>query len=106
MAVTITDQGFYISSSMEIIKGTNDKAPSIVLMEDGTYNFAELSKKLFEIKKEASKEFSDTDRVVIQAEPDINYQLLVSTMDATRSIVVDDQKISLFPDVSLAAGVI
>ena len=106
LAVTITEQGFFISSSMAILRGANAKEPTIALMKDGNYNFSELSKKLFEIKTEASKMFSDTDKIVIQAEPNINYQLLVTTMDATRNIVIDHQKIFLFPDVSLAAGVI
>ena len=106
LAVTITDQGYFISSSMTVVKGKENNAPSIGLKEDGTHNYEELSKKLLEIKKEASEEFSDTDKIVIQAEPEINYQLLVATMDATRNIIIDSQKIPLFPDVSLAAGVI
>ena len=106
LAVTITKQGFFVSSSMSILRGANDKEPSIPLTVDGNYNFEELSKKLHEIKKQALEIFSDTDKVVIQAEPDINYQMLVTTMDATRNIIIDNQKISLFPDVSLAAGVL
>ena len=106
LAVTITEDGYYISSSMEIMKGTVKGAPTIPLKEDGSYDFEQLSRKLYEIKKKANGEFSDTNNIVIQADPDISYQLLIDTMDASREIVINHRKISLFPDVSLAAGVI
>ena len=106
VAVTITDQGFFISSSLEILRSAEKGKPSIPLMEDGNYNFEELANKLYEMKNQALGKFSDTDKIVIQAEPYVDFQLLVNTMDATRTIVVDQQKISLFPDVSLAAGIL
>ena len=79
---------------------------SIAISENGDYNFDELSKKLFEVKQKAIGSFSDVDKIVIQAEPDINYQVLVSTMDAARSIIMESKTYTLFPDVSLAAGII
>ena len=82
------------------------EAPSVPLMEGGNHNLEALANKLLEIKKETADKFPDTNKIVIQAEPQINYQLLVATMDATRSIVVNQEKISLFPDVSLAAGIL
>jgi len=106
LAITITDQGFIISSSLAILKGDENGGPSITKMESGEYNFEELSKELYEIKRKAIGTFSDSEKIVIQAEPEINYQILISTMDAARSIVVDERLYSLFPDVSLAAGVI
>ena len=106
LAVTVTEEGFYISSSIEIVRSANDPGPSILLSDSGSYNFSALAEKLLEIKKEALKKFSDTENIVIQAEPDINYQLLIDTMDAAREIIVDKQKFVLFPEVSLAAGVI
>lgn len=106
LAITITDQGFIISSSLAILKGDAKGGPSITKMESGEYNYQELSRQLFEIKRKAIGTFSDNDKIVIQAEPEVNYQILVSTMDAARSIVVDERLYSLFPDVSLAAGVI
>ena len=106
LAVTITDRGFFISSSLAILRNTNGEGPSIPRQENGTYNFEDLSTKLFEIKKKAIGNFSDTEKIVIQAEPEIDYQLLVSTMDAARSINREEKQFTLFPDVSLAAGVI
>ncbi len=106
LAITITDKGFFISSSLAILRSSDGAGPSIPRNENGDYDFADLSAKLFEIKKKAIGNFSDTEKIIIQAEPEIDYQLLVNTMDAARSITRDDKKYTLFPDVSLAAGVI
>lgn len=106
LAITITDKGFFISSSLAILRSSDGAGPSIPRNENGDYDFADLSVKLFEIKKKALGNFPDTDKIIIQAEPEIDYQLLVTTMDAARSITRDDKKYTLFPDVSLAAGVI
>jgi biopolymer transport protein ExbD len=106
LAITITDRGFYISSSLAILKSLDGAGPTIPLTETNEYNFEELSKKLYEIKKKALNSFSDIDKIIIQAEPDVKYQLLVNAMDAARSIKIDDRTYNLFPEVSLAAGVI
>lgn len=106
LAVTITDQGFFISSSLAILKNINGQGPTIQITENGGYDFEELSKKLYELKRKALGNFSDTEKIVIQAEPQIIYQLLVNTLDAARSITVEDKTYTLFPEVSLAAGVI
>lgn len=106
LAVTITDQGFFISSSLAILRNLNGEGPTIPLSENGEYNFEELSRKLYELKRKALGNFSDTEKIVIQAEPQINYQLLVSTLDAARSVSIEDKTYTLFPEVSLAAGVI
>ncbi len=106
LAITITEKGFYLSSSLAILKTGGKDGPTIPNFEDGAYDYDMLAQRLFEIKKEAVGKFTDIEKIVIQAEPDISYQVLVSTMDASRNIVVDDRKYTLFPDVSLAAGII
>ncbi|MEE4310789.1 MAG: biopolymer transporter ExbD [candidate division KSB1 bacterium] len=106
LAVTITDRGFYLSSSQAILKSSENNGPTIPNLADGSYDYDALANKLLEIKQSATGRYSDTERIVIQAEPDINYQVLVSTMDSSRKIVVDGREVILFPDVSLAAGVI
>ncbi|UCE05889.1 MAG: biopolymer transporter ExbD [bacterium] len=106
LAVTITEQGFFISSSLAIFKNEEGEGPTISLNENGEYNFEELSRKLYKIKMKALKNFSDTEKIVIQAEPKINYQLLVNTLDAARSCSIENKTYTLFPEVSLAAGVI
>jgi biopolymer transport protein ExbD len=106
LTVSITDRGFYISSALDGLKVGAENGPTIPKQEDGSYDFEVLSQKLYEVKKQAQNAFPDTEAIVIQAERDIGYQILVSTMDAARSISVDGRLITLFPAVSLSAGVI
>ncbi len=103
LAVTITNKGFYLSSSTAILK-TGD-GPSIPL-NNGEYDYAMLAEKLFEIKKKAAGRFKDNNSVIIQAEPNIAYQTLVSTMDASRLIKMNGEKMSLFPNVSVSAVIL
>ena len=74
-------------------------------MADGSYDFAKLGEDLYEIKKQAEGIFPDADRVIIVAEPEIDYQTVVSTMDAARSFKVENMPYPLFPTVSLSATV-
>jgi len=101
LAVTITDQGFYISSSSAVLQ-KKKKGPSIPKV-DGEYDYELLAKTLYSIKKKAAGRFKDTNAIIIQAEPKVNYQTLVSTMDASRSIKVDNNRVLLFPEVSVSA---
>ena len=101
LAVTITDQGFYISSSSAVMQ-KKKKGPSIPKV-DGEYDYELLTKTLYSIKKKAAGRFNDMNAIVIQAEPKVAYQTLVSTMDATRSIKVDNNRVLLFPEVSVSA---
>ncbi len=103
LAITITDHGFFISSKAAILK--QGKGPSVP-KRDGMYDFAALSEKLYEIKQKAAGRFEDDESVVIQAEPEVDYQTLVSTMDAARSIKVKDQQVLLFPKVSVSAALL
>lgn len=103
LAVTITDKGFFLSSAAGILK--TEQGPSIAKV-NGEYDYAQLSQRLYEIKQKAMGRFKDTDSIVIQAEPQIDYQTLVSTMDASRSISIEDRQISLFPRVSFSASVL
>lgn len=104
LAVTVTDRGFFISSSMAVLSGLKKNEPSIPLVNNN-YDFETLTRKLYEIKQKATGKFPDTEQIVIMAEPEIDYQTLISTMDATRSIVVNGRRDRLFPDVSLSAGI-
>ena len=104
LTVTITDRGFFISSSMAVLGGESAGEPSIPLTEDG-YDFEALSQQLLQIKAKARERFPDHEHIIIMAEPDIDYQTVVSTMDATRSINQNGTVVELFPAVSLSAGV-
>jgi biopolymer transport protein ExbD len=103
LTVTITDRGFFISSSMAVLAGDQVGEPSISLI-NGEYDYNALSVKLLELKGKAS-EFPDSEHIIIMAEPEIDYQTIISTMDATRSYHVGDRAFVLFPEVSLSAGI-
>ncbi|MDZ7266937.1 MAG: biopolymer transporter ExbD [candidate division KSB1 bacterium] len=106
LTVSITDQGFYISSAAAVLTGATATGPTIPIGSNGEYNFDALSQKLYEIKQKVGNGFSDAESIVIQAENKIRYQVLVSTMDAARSIRVNGTPVLLFPQVSLSAGII
>jgi biopolymer transport protein ExbD len=104
LAITITDKGFYLSSNSAVLQDKKD-GPSIPKNGD-SFDFETLTKRLYEIKKKAEGHFDDADAIVIQAEPDIDYQTLVTTMDASRSIMVEGEERLLFPNVSVSAVVL
>ncbi len=115
LTISITARGFYLSSALTVLHGKDATAPSgaqagtagptIPAKTDGEYDFAELSKKLLEVKQKAQGIFPDADAIVLQAEKDIKYQTLVDTMDAARMIEIDGKVVELFPRVALSAGV-
>jgi len=106
LTITITAEGFYLSSSRAILKKPETGGPTISLNADGEYDFETLSQQLYDIKRKIIGTPQETKRIILQAEADIEYQILVSTMDAARDIEVDDVLIELFPDVSVSAGII
>ncbi len=106
LVVSITDQGIYISSALARPEAPASHRPAIPILADGDYDYQTLSRLLYEIKQKAGKSFADPESVVIQAEPKIRYQVLVSAMDAARSIRLGEKTVSLFPNVALSAGVI
>ena len=106
LTVSITGDGFYISNALDSRDAENAVEPAIPLKADGSYNFARLSEVLLQIKEQAEGKFSDLQTIIIKAEANVSYQALVSTMDASRSVRIGNRKISLFPEVSLSAGVI
>jgi biopolymer transport protein ExbD len=106
LTVSISDSGFYISTSMAILRGEDDRGPAIQLSSDGSHDFEELSERLYEIKRRIVGSTNDTNKIIIQAEPNIDYQTLISTMDASRSVVIEEREYNLFPVVTLSAGVL
>lgn len=104
LAVTITDRGFFISSSLAVLAGENEGEPSIPKY-NGEYDFDRLSVQLYEIKIKAENRFPDADHIILMAEPDVDYQTVVSTMDAARSLIVNGGMVELFPEVSISASV-
>ena len=105
LTVTITDEGFYLASSLAVARGSGGQGPSIPRLENGEYDFDELNRNLYEIKKTATGVFKDADQVIIVAEPDIDYQTVVSAMDAARMFNSAQEQLPLFPAVSLSATI-
>lgn len=105
LTVTITDKGFFISSSLAVLAGEKESEPTIPLMNE-EYDFQKLSMKLYKIKKKAMGRFPDSEHIIIMAEPEIDYQTVISTMDAARSVKLESENKVLFPEVSLSAGVL
>lgn len=104
LTVTVTDQGFFISSSLAVLSGTDANKPSIPLV-DGEHDFEMLTEKLYEIKQKSGSKFGDTNEIIIMAESDITYQIIVQTMDASRQIEIEGKIIPLFPNVSFSARI-
>lgn len=104
LAVTITSQGLYLSSSQSILQ-TKDGS-TIPILADGNYDFETLSSLLLEVKLKILNGPLDTKRIILQAEPNIEYQVLVSTMDACRTKPTDEGIYELFPNVSVSAGIL
>jgi biopolymer transport protein ExbD len=105
LTVTITVDGFYISSSKAVLRGAQGSGPTIPKQSDGSYDYNHLSQKLYEIKKKITGGPQDTKRIILQAESTIEYQIFVSTMDASRSIEIDSNQYELFPQVAVSVGI-
>lgn len=118
LSISITENGFTLSSAMAILRGEQGDAVSIPIKENGAYDYVKLNKQLMELKTRVENKFKDTNKVIIMAEPDIDYQILVSTMDAARTpfnpdtVTVEStnriwkQTDILFPEVSISAGIV
>jgi len=106
LVISITDQGIYISSALSAREKLPNRKPTIAVRADGEYDYQALSRQLYEVKQKAGNNFADPESIVIQAEPKVRYQILVSVMDAARSIRLGEKIVSLFPNVALSAGVI
>jgi len=118
LTISITDSGFTLSCSMTILRGPDEDAVSVPLKNNGTYDFELLNRQLMIIKTRIEGEYTDSKRVIVMAEPGIDYQTLVSTMDAARApfrsqVVSHESKErkwhpndELFPEVSISAGIV
>lgn len=136
LAVIITSKGFNILHSFRKeppISGAVD-----IPFKDGAYDFAQLNKKLGEVKKMALLEvlrtlkadlsdniplitlyseylkhdfsgmklFEDHESIKIVAEDKIKYQAVVSVMDAARGLTTENGNVTMFPNVSIAGGIV
>lgn len=112
LTVSISEKGFTIACSGGVMFegcklapngeftdcAPGNKVPTLP-SKNGQYDYAGLTKKMREIKSNSAA--SNETKVIVNANPEIVYEILVNTMDAIRN---DGPKL-LFPDVLLAAGV-
>ena len=100
LTIAVTDKGFTLAGVGAVLGG-GDKGqadgPTIPKKGDGTYDYDGLTKKLAQIKDS----FPDETKVIINAEPAIQYDVIVKVMDASR----EANGRTLFPDVILSAGI-
>ncbi len=106
LTITITPKGFYLSTSRAVLRDQQTGGPTIPILSDGNYDYAKLSSHLYEIKRKISGTAFDSKRVIVQVAMEIEYQVLVDTIDAARSIRVENKQYELFPDVVISAGMI
>jgi biopolymer transport protein TolR len=98
LTVQISDKGFTVAASGAVLY-ENDvpgKVPTIP-NKGSDFDYLGLAQKMKVIKDN----FQDETKVIINANPDIRYEILVNAMDAIRQ---EGPRI-LFPDVLLSAGV-
>jgi biopolymer transport protein TolR len=106
LTVAISKKGYYVAATGGVLGGVaeavpgapiGEGAPTIPKLPDGTLDYAALTNKMKEIKTS----FPDESKIIIAAEPDIQYEWLVGTMDAVRETPADRKL--LFPDVTLGS---
>ena len=108
LTVAIGKQGFFIAGAGGVLgadaKETDTKRPPTVpLRADGKYDYEALSRELAVIKEKFPAETA----VILSADADIVYDILIHTMDACREIAVKQpdgrtERKQLFFDVSLS----
>lgn len=95
LTVAITANGF-------LIGGIEDKKIPDIKLKNNEYDYSKLSIELKKVKDM----YPTNENIVLLIEPDIEYDVIVHTMDATREIKQGEKTIALFPAVSLADSII
>ena len=104
LTVLISKKGFYVAATGGVVgqqqaeANPSEAAPSIPKKADGTYDYIALTESMVNVKKE----FPSESKVIVGAEGDIPYEVLVQTMDAIRETPGRERKL-LFTDVTLGA---
>lgn len=108
LTCAISKKGFFLAASGGVLPGQTEAAaapepgqensapPTIPVKADGTFDYPALTEKMKEIKTA----FPNESKLILAADPDTAYEIVVGTMDATRETT--DHKL-LFPDVTLAS---
>lgn len=107
LTVAIGRQGFYVAGAGGVL-GPDAPAPDAmrpptIPLRDGKYDYATLSEQMNRIKDR----FPNETAVILSADPDVVYDVLIQTMDACREVSVrtadgKSERKPLFFDVSLS----
>lgn len=107
LTVAIGKQGFYVAGAGGVI-GADAASPDVgrpptIPLRDGKYDYAALTEQLRQIKEKFPNETS----VILSADMDVVYDILIQTMDACREVKVTkpdgtSEHKALFFDVSLS----
>lgn len=97
LTVTVGSSGFTLAGSGGVM-------PAIPKTPTGDYDYAALTAKLTDIKKE----FADETKATFNADANTPYDIVVKTLDAMRTYQDENEKREkeLFPDVVFAAGIL
>jgi biopolymer transport protein ExbD len=107
LTVGIGRQGFYVAGAGGVLgseaNATDTTRPPTIPLKDGKYDYASLTDQLARIKER----YPNETQVILSADPDIVYDVLIQTMDACRDMLVKSPDGStgrkpLFFDVSLS----
>ena len=108
LTVAIAKQGFFVAGTggvlgQEAASPSSTRPPTIPLRGDGKYDFAALSEQMKKIKDQ----FPNETAVILSADPEVYYDVLIQTMDACREATVKrpdgtSERRPLFFDVSLS----
>ncbi len=113
LTVAITDRGFVVAgrtavlgeegTPIESVDDAGQRSPTLARNQDGSYPFDELVQLMVRIKAA----HPDEQNVILMPEDEVSYDVIVSTMDATRDHVPEGAPTRelLFPFVVMAGGI-
>lgn len=98
LVVKIENDGFKIHYPDDVLI---QEVPLVETEQGERHDFLQLSKVMQEVKRQ----LTETRKVLLLSEPSVDYQSLVSTMDAVKSyktvLVASVVEVELFPEISL-----
>ncbi len=107
LTVAIGRQGFFVAGAGGVLGAEPEKPdaerPPTIPLRDGKYDYASLTEQMKKIKEQFPNETS----VILSADADVIYDVLIQTMDACRETTVTtpdgkSERKPLFFDVSLS----
>ncbi len=110
LTVAVSKRGFYIAGSGGVLGGPADapsvdarQPPTVPLRPDGRHDYEALTAHMVRIKERYPQETN----VILSADPDVPYDILIQTMDACREVKLKSaggsmERKPLFFDVSLS----